>query len=67
MFLNDHKTIARPNKIRSLRNKWGGTNVKRILGIKALDGRKSNAKNMTNLYYAGADDCIYDHETTTLK
>ena len=48
MFLNNHKTIARPNKIRSLRNKWGGTNVKRILGIKALDGRKSNAKNMTN-------------------
>ena len=67
MYLNDHKTIARTNKIGSLKNKWGGTKVKRILGIKALDGRKSNTQNMTNFYHAGSDYCIYDHETTTLK
>ena len=67
MFLNDHKTIAKTNKIRSVRNKWGGTNVKKILGIKDLDGRKSNAENMTNFYHAGGDYCIYDLQTTTLK
>ena len=67
MFLNDHNTIARTNKIQSIRNKCGGTNVKRILGIKDLDGRKSNAENITNFYYAGGDYCIYDHGTTALK
>ena len=69
MFLNDHKTIARTNKIRRVRNKWSGTNVKTILGIKDLDGRKSNAENMTNLYHARGYYCIYsyDHQTTMLK
>ena len=67
MFLNDHNTIARTNKIQSVRNKWGGTNVKRILGIKDLDGRKSNAENMTNFYHNGAIVYVYDHETTELK
>ena len=67
MFLNNHKTIARTNKIRSVRKKCAGTNVKRILGIKDLDGRKSNAENINNFYHAGGDYCIYDHETTTLK
>ena len=65
MFLNDHKTIARTNKIRSLRKKCGGTNVKIILGIKALDGRKSNAENITNFNHAGGDYCTYDHDATT--
>ena len=67
MFLNDHKTIAKTNKIRSVRNMLGGTNVKRILGIKDLDGRKSNAENMTDFYHADGDYCTYDHQTTTLK
>ena len=61
------QTIARTNKIWSVRNKWGGTNVKRILGIKDLAGRKFNAKNMANFYRARGDYYTYDHETTTLK
>ena len=67
MFLNDHKTIARTNKIQSVRNMCAGINVKRILGIKDLDGRKPNAENMTNFYHAGGDYCMYDHETSALK